>query len=288
MSTEISFSSVPIANAKRDITWDPSLLNISSSLALPGSTTLFSYAPYVTVTADHGELSSSVVLSGYLRYSVAELKLEELYFDFDTSVSASLGLTVDIEAPYSTTATYTAPALSYSIIDIPGIITLGPALGFAIGVDLAASAAVSVSADLQASIDDGNIHVDFRDSSASSATGWTPTFTASANITEKAEVSVDPFIDVTVELECKLLGDLLDLSVGVTAEPKFNNDFILTAAQDVGSGGEVSQPNSTDCAQGPQIKSEFEFSVIAFVTQYWQDTLYNVVVPIADECYSWL
>ncbi len=249
------------------------------------------------MVADSADITASVTLSGKLTYSVIEAKLYELSFDIDASTSANLGLTMDVTAPYKTTFSYEPSPLTYSIVNVPGIISLGPALAFAIGADLGVNAAVTITADLAVKIAAGNAHLDFLNSSLSSATGWKPTFTAAANITEKAAASIDPFAEVTVELQFVLLGGLLDLSGGVTAQPRFNNDFILTATQTLEgatngstSSGSVTQPSSGagQCTQGLEIKSEFEFSVIAFVTQWWHETLYHVTVPVADKCYTWL
>ncbi|CAK7207015.1 hypothetical protein SEUCBS139899_009823 [Sporothrix eucalyptigena] len=289
-AVEIEFSSIPsssTANSRRDISWDPTL-TISNSLSLPSSTVLYSYAPYATVTADHATISLSSTISGNLKYSVSSATLTQLTVDFDTSLSADLGVTVDVGAPYDTTFTYTAPALSYDLVNIPGILTIGPELLFGVGVDLSASGAVTVVADVGVAVADGNVHVDFQNSSSSSTSGWTPTYTSMVNITEKATVSVDPFLDLTVELAFQVLGGLLDLSVGLEAQPRFNNNFTLSATQDI-SPTTVAQPTTTGaCSQGIEVDSEFVFDLIANVTQFWSDTIYSVTVPIATHCYSWL
>jgi hypothetical protein len=296
-SLEISFSATPIPQAKRAITLDSNGLTISNTVTLPAATSLYDYEPYVSVVADSADITASIALSGRVRYSIIDAQLYELSFDINASTSADLALTVDVKAPYNTTFAYKPSPLTYDIVNVPGIISLGPALGFAIGADLAVDAAVTVTADLGVRITAGNAHLDFLNSSLSSATGWKPTFTAAANISEKATASIDPYAEVTVELEFLLLGGVLDLSGGVTAQPRLNNDFILMASQalegktngSTGSGS-VTQPTAgvDQCAQGLAIKSEFEFSVIAFVTQWWHDTVYQVTVPIADECYTWL
>lgn len=287
---EIAFSSIPSQatdNARRDISLDPTL-TISDSLTLPSSTTLYTYAPYLTVTADHVSISLSSTLSGSLKYSVTGGTLTELFVDFDTTLSADLGITAKVDAPYNTTFSYSAPALSYDFVNIPGILTIGPELVFGVGVDLSASGTVTVAADVGVAVTDGNVHLDFKNSSSSSASGWTPTYTSKVNITEKTAVSIDPFINLSVELAFEVLGGLLDLSIGLDAQPRFNNDFTLTAAQDVSPAG-VDQPTATGvCDQGIKVTSEFVFNLFANVTQFWSDTIYSVAVPIANECYSWL
>jgi hypothetical protein len=295
----ITFSAIPVPQSKRAVTLDPSGLTISNSISLPSATTVYTYPPYVSVIADSANLATNVTLSGKLKYSIIEAKLYELSFDINASTAADVTMTVDVKAPYNTTFSYSPPALTYSFVNVPGIISLGPALDFGIGATLSVDAAVIVTADLGVHIASGNTHLDFLNSSLSSATGWKPTYTVAANISEQIAASVDPFVDVTVELEFKLLGGLVDLSGGITAQPKFNNDFILTATQGVeaqvngsAASGSATAAQSTagknQCANGLAIKSAFEFSIVAFVTQWWHHTLYDVTVPIAEKCYTWL
>ena len=287
-TTEIVFSSVPISSAKRDsIKWDDDGLKISNTLSLPKQTSIYKQDPYIEVVADSGSISTEVTLSGKLSYSVSHAKLNTLSFDITGSMGADLALSLDVKAPYKQTFSYDPTPLAYNLIDVPGIIKLGPALAFKIGADVGAEAGVHVMSHLSTKIEKGNFHIDFVNQDASSATGWVPTFSAVTNITEKAAISVDPFIDVTVELGMSLIGGALDLSGGITAEPRLNNDFTLTASQSVDGSGKVTQPNDGSCSNGVAIKSEFQFSVTAFVTQFWKKTIYTVTKPIANQCYTW-
>lgn len=270
----IQFSNVPIqvsdpttaAADKRSIAISTNGVEIAGNLSLPEDTTLFSAEPYVTITADEAYLGASVTFSGYLEYTILTLKLNELYFDIDTTMAA--------DSP---------DALSFSLINIPGIILVGPALVFGVGVDLYAGGAVNITTHLGFEMTDGNVHIDFVDESETSVSGWTPSHTATVNVTEEIEVNITPYVDITVEMALKLLDGLVDLSGGVKAEPKFINDFVLSGSQD--------ESGSTDsgaaCSNGLAINSTFEFSVIGFVTEWWSTTLYSVDVPVADECYSW-
>lgn len=288
-STEIVFSSVPISSPKRDsVKWDSNGLKISNTLSLPKHTTLFKQDPYIEVSADSGEINTQVTLSGKLSYSVSHAKLNTLSFDITGSIAADLALSLDIKAPYKHTFSYEPLPLAYNLIDVPGIIKLGPALAFKIGADVGAEAGVHVASHLSTKLDKGNFHIDFINTDQSSATGWVPTFNAVTNITEKAAVSVDPFIDVTVELGMSLIEGALDLSGGITAQPRLNNDFTLTATQSVDGSGQVTQPKGDACPNGLAIQSEFQFSVTAFVTQFWKKTIYSMTKPIAKQCYTWL
>ncbi|KAJ5010608.1 hypothetical protein K4K57_006929 [Colletotrichum sp. SAR 10_99] len=289
LSTQIIFSNVPVTNpAKRDISWDDEGVHITNTLALPAATTLFTADPYVAITADEASLSSAMTFSGVLKYSIIPLKVDELALDIDTVFDARLGLTVAATAPYAGNFTYDPEDLAYNFVDIPGIIKLGPALGFAIGVELEADAKATVTTDLGLSFPDAKLHLDLVNSSATAATGWDPVWTAQANISEKAAVGVNPYVELGVQLAFTILGGAIDLSTGVTSHSKLVNDFTLSASQGAGTEGTGIGTENTACAEGFAVKSDFFFSVIGFATQWWSQELYSVEVPVADECYTWL
>ncbi|KAF4922722.1 hypothetical protein CGCVW01_v005099 [Colletotrichum viniferum] len=289
LSTQIIFSNVPVTNpAKRDISWDDEDVHITNTLALPAATTLFAADPYVAITADEASLSSAMTFSGVLKYSIIPLKVDELALDIDTVFDARLGLTVAATAPYAGNFTYDPEDLAYNFVDIPGIIKLGPALGFAIGVELEADAKATVTTDLGLSFPDAKLHLDLVNSSATAATGWDPVWTAQANISEKAAVGVNPYVDLGVQLAFTILGGAIDLSTGVTSHSKLVNDFTLSASQGAGTEGTGIGTDNTACAEGFAVKSDFFFSVVGFATQWWSQELYSVEVPVADECYTWL
>ncbi|KAF5501997.1 hypothetical protein CGCA056_v014575 [Colletotrichum aenigma] len=289
LSTQIIFSNVPVTNpAKRDISWDDEGVHITNTLALPAATTLFAADPYVAITADEASLSSAMTFSGVLKYSIIPLKVDELALDIDTVFDARLGLTVAATAPYAGNFTYDPEDLAYNFVDIPGIIKLGPALGFAIGVELEADAKATVTADLGLSFPDAKLHLDLVNSSATAATGWDPVWTAQANISEKAAVGVNPYVELGVQLAFTILGGAIDLSTGVTSHSKLVNDFTLSASQGAGTEGTGIGSDNTACAEGFAVKSDFFFSVVGFATQWWSQELYSVEVPVADECYTWL
>ncbi|KAF6811916.1 hypothetical protein CMUS01_13170 [Colletotrichum musicola] len=288
-STEISFSNVPVASpTKRDIKWDENGVHITNELALPAATTLFTYDPYVAITADEASLSSAMTFSGKLKYTIIPPQVQELALDIDTNFAATLGLTVDVKAPYSGNFTYDPEDLGYNFVDIPGIIKLGPALGFAIGVELEADAKAAITTDIGLNFPDAKLHLDLVNSSASAATGWDPVWTAHANISEKAAVGVNPYVDLGVQLVFNILGGAIDLSTGVTTRSKLVNDFTLSASQGVGTGGVGIGQDNTACQEGFAVKSDFFFSVVGFATKWWSQELYAVEVPVADECYTWL
>ncbi|EPE02600.1 hypothetical protein F503_06576 [Ophiostoma piceae UAMH 11346] len=275
------------SRTKRQIVATPSL-TIAHSVSLP-PTVLFSEAP-LTLTADKATISASATLSGTIRYSILTFTLKEFTVDFDTSLSTELGLDLVLTGAYNATPKYSAPALEYDVISVPGILTIGPELLFDVGVAVAVDAALAATAKVGASITDGNVHIDVLNQGLTTTSGWVPEFTHSVNISENAHASIDPFVDVTVGIACKILDGLLDLSVALEAQPRFNNEFILAATQSE-SGNATSTAITTgggsgSCANGVEVVSDFQFSLIAIVTQFWSDTIYSVNVPVANECYN--
>lgn len=210
--------------------------------------------------------------------------------DVEASTSADLILAVDVNAAYDNTFSYNA-SVGYYLVDVPGILTFGPDLVLSVGAEVSAEAAVSVELDLGAGIDAATMHLDLV-GDTTSASGWEPTYHANLTLKEEAVIGVRPFVAVTVELGFDILSGLLDLSAGLTPEVSFPTTITLSAEQDVGvaDGGNVTvtQPGTDGvCSNGVEVLSEFEFTLDAFVTQFWSTNLYNVTLPIADECYSW-
>jgi len=265
---------------------DPSY-TLSSAYALPASTSLYSYPPYLTVSAKSASFAADVTFSGYLRYNWLLFKLEDLYFDIDASSTSVLSLGASIDSAYATTFTYSPSTLSYSLISVPGVLELGPELKFAVSGNVSASEAVDISTDFSLKLADGKVHLDLLNEAKTSTSGWTPSYSTSAKISGNAAVTFDPTAALTVEMAINFFGGLVDLSTGVTATPGFENKFTLTATEGVDLSG-VSNLNAQGvCAEGLAVDSKFTFNVEAFATKWWSKNVYSVVVPIADECFSW-
>ncbi|RSM14418.1 hypothetical protein CDV31_005434 [Fusarium ambrosium] len=288
---EMEFSSIPSTTLKKRLTLDPSV-SLNFGAGLPEDTILFQEAPWVTVKADQAEFASTVTFSGYLKYNFWGFKLEDLYFDIDTQFSADVALSAEVAAAWSRSILYDPDSLTFSLIDVPGIISLGPGVGFAVGVDIDASGAVAVTAGAGISIPDGNVHLDVLDSAKNSATGWVPQYTSYANVSESVEVGLNASTSVTVQLTVKVLGGLIDLSSGLTATPALINKFTLDSEQSASastngtathvggaSGGVVGDCDVT-------FKSDFVFDLVGFATKWWSANLYHTEVPITDICYD--
>ena len=292
----MTFNSIPAATLRKRLTWKPST-SLTFSEGLDNNTVLFSDGKYFSIVADEAYFTSTITFSGYLNYNFWGFKLKDLYFDLDTHFDAQIGLSADIMAAYTKSFAYAPEELSYSLISVPGIVSLGPGIAFAIGVDLTASAAVGVRTGLGVTLPDGNVHVDLLDGSRTRTSGWTPQYSSYANITEAADVRLGARADVTVQLAVKLLGGLVDLSSGITASPGFDNVFRLRGNQtaqisgtgkNVTTGVSVPADGKDACAvnNGVEFKTDFIFELKAFATQWWSKKIYGVTVPLWDYCYS--
>lgn len=282
---ELTFSSLPAATLTKRITLDPRV-SLSFGGALPEDTVLLDLEPYLNITADEASFSSTVTFSGYLKYNFWRFKLTDLYFDIDTSFDADLALSASISAAFNRSFTYSPDALQYYLVNVPGIVSLGPGVAFGIGVDIDASAGVDVHTALGVSLPGGNVHVDILNSKKNSVSGWKPVYTANANVSEKVDVGADISASVTVELAIKVLGGLIDLSSGLTAVPRLNNKFSLESTQVIDATNGVSLPASGNQECDLSIKSDFLFNLTGYVTKYWRTNLYGVEVPLVDKCYE--
>lgn len=289
---------VPAASAsqKRDIIVDPSAVVIDAAFDF-GPLTLFSYEDYVSVTANTAAVDVAVTLAGYLDFDIWTLSVEALSVDVETAASAALALALNVSTSdaYNHTFSYDVGYESY-LLDVAGILTLGPEIALSVGAALELAARVDVRLDLGAELANGTLHWDLLGADKTAAAGWDDA-TSYANLTlsEHGSVGVTPFVSVTVGLELEVLGGLVDLSSGLTPRISFPTTVTLDAEQevDVGSGTNgtvvVTQPGSDGtCTNGVEVKSDFEFTLAAFVTEYWSDTLYSYSAAIADQCYSWV
>ncbi|KAK8091747.1 hypothetical protein PG997_002108 [Apiospora hydei] len=285
-SCEMTFSSIPTTSLTKRLTVDPSV-----SLAFNkqwSDVTLYEQSPYVKIAADEARLAANVTFSGTFKYSFLSWKLEAFYFDLDTALDADLQLSAYVAAGYANSFRYAPDSLAYNLVDVPGVVTLGPGVAFGIGLDLATSAGVNVTAGAGISLPDGNVHLDLKGGASAATAGWQPQYTSFARISERGEVQANVSASVTVQLALKFLGGLVDLSSGLTAEPAFNNRFVLDGAQsaDTHDGLDPLSPTTAEtCGNGVQLQSDFLFALSGFITKYWSSQIWNTEVPIVDKCY---
>ena len=267
--------------SKRDSHWDPTY-SLNFNTALNPDTVIASIDPYVSVTANTASLTSSATFSGHLAYNFWLFQVDELYFDIDIVFDATLDLTTSIAGGYANTFSYSPSSLALAPVSIPGILSFGPALDFAIGAQIGADLDVHLKTTTSVGLPDGNVHVDLLQDGNSGTSGWTPTTSATANLGVSANVQHNPYVLLGVELAVNFLDGLIDLSSGVKANATLANT--LSAAASVAVGSPAGAVNGA-CAEGLEFRSDFIFDVTAFVASSYTQDLYSVDVPLFDKCW---
>lgn len=151
------------ANAveKRAINWSEDTLTIAYNYSLPSDQTIVD-TDYVTVKINEAYVNNTVSYSGHAKWELFK-GVTEFYIDIDKSVNHFANLEVDVKGAYTKSWTWSPDALSYSVLDIPGIISLGPSAGISFGGAVTAAAQGSIAGDFTSSMPNGTIHMDFVD-----------------------------------------------------------------------------------------------------------------------------
>lgn len=289
-STVIDFNNVAKASntndvEKRGVTWDDEGLTIAYNYSIPSDQTIID-TDYVTVKINEAYVNNSVTYAGHVKWELLK-GVTEFTIDFDKSMYHYADMEVTLKGSYTKDWSWSPSALSYSLIDIPGIISLGPSAGVSFGGAITAGGAGTVSGQFTSSMPNASVHLDVINWDSSTSAGWEKTHTANFNVSEELSLTLKPYIDFTVEFACKLFGGLVDLSTGVTAEPSFPFTTTATATQTVNStSGEVTYPNST-CANGLKQEIDFQFDITAFATQWVSINLYEYKYEIWSGCLNW-
>jgi hypothetical protein len=271
--------------SKRDITWDPTY-SINFTTALPPNTQIASIPPYLSVTANAASFTSSATFSGHLDFNFWAFTVEQLYIDLDVAFDAHLALTASLNAAYTQNFQYAPATLAVAPINIPGILTLGPAVIFAIGAQIGADAIITVTTSTDVNLKDGNVHVDILNISNTAASGWTPTYSTTATVDIDATAEVNPYVQLEVELAVDFLGGLLDLSSGIKANATLSNLLTAEVGISAGAGTGVTIPSQV-CDPGLEYQSDFLFAITGFVTQFYSVTIWQVDIPLFDKCWTW-
>ncbi|KKY36371.1 putative isoamyl alcohol [Diaporthe ampelina] len=288
-STEISFNSVATATNqvdKRGISLNKEGLTIAYDWALPSDQTIVDTS-YVKIQLNKAEINNSVTYAGHLKWELLK-GVTDFTIDIDKSMHHHANLTIEVDGVYDQSWSWSPAGLTYSVIDIPGILSLGPSAGVSIGGEVTATAGGAVTVDMTSAMPNGSIHMDMVHWDQSTSYGWTTEKQATYNTTEQAQLTLKPFIDFTVEFACELFGGLLDLSTGVTAEPAFPFITTATATQYHNATGGIAYPNSTEtCANGLSEEIDFVFTITAFATQFLSVKLYEYKAELYKGCLSW-
>ncbi|OJK01747.1 hypothetical protein ASPACDRAFT_59397 [Aspergillus aculeatus ATCC 16872] len=278
-SISVLFNASAVASRKRDWTisvsdeWSGELINTKD----------------LAIDVQDVSLSTTLDLSGGVELDVTNSTATSLYLELDLALLAELNVSAQATAAYSTDVwTYTYDALSVSAFEITGILSVGPSLTLAVGVEFGVTGEANVTVDLSTQITSGTIYLDLLQSGASTSSGWTPTQTASATLSGEVDAQLNPFADVELAVGVNVLDGLLEVSAGVEAKAEVVNTFSVAGAADVSSTtGVTAVTGAGACSNGYWFTSDFLFDVDAFVTSLYTATLYTVTVPIfATECFA--
>lgn len=158
-STSIDFTSVSRSINKRGIDWDKDGLSIAYNWSLPQDQTIVDTS-YVTVKLNEAYVNNSVRYSGHATWELLH-GLTEFYLDIDKSIHHYADMEVALAGPWSDTFSWTPEALSYAVLEIPGIISLGPAASITVGAKVSAVGEVGLSGQFTSQMPNGTIHIDF-------------------------------------------------------------------------------------------------------------------------------
>ncbi|KAF3761571.1 hypothetical protein M406DRAFT_333631 [Cryphonectria parasitica EP155] len=267
------------------VTFSPAPLNFNTSLVV-NDTTLYSDDFF---TADvSGSLNLSITVGGTLVYNVLKSELESLEAYLETNTTSELVLGLDFAIPYNQTFAYSFNAGS-STVEIPGLLSFGPTIGFEIGAVVEADAAVDVTLTLGSEIENGTFTLDYTGNLSYSGS-WEPTFSVGVSVSEAAGVSATPFVESNFDLAFSLLNGTRQVSGGIAPRSSFPTEISLDAEESIGSSGvpTVTDKGDAACTDGVEVVSVFDFGLDAYVTGKWDDEYqFNVSVPVLDQCLSW-
>lgn len=256
-----------------------------------GPVTLYEFQNVVTLTATKATANVTINLAGYLDFDIWRRKFDALYVDIDAQADATLQLDLEASAEYANSFVFDV-GYDYHVVNLPGVMTFGPEISLAVGADLEMAASVSAGLDLGVTLPGSKLHLDLIGDTTEAKDWVEPTYHADLTLNGEASVNIAPFVSVTVEIDFNILDGLLDLTTGITPKVKFPTSAKLDATQVVEpvNGTVVIGPPAEDgtCKNGVKVDSGFEFTLNAFVTQFWEKIVYTHAVPFVEECYSWV
>ncbi|KAI0382129.1 hypothetical protein F5Y04DRAFT_253038 [Hypomontagnella monticulosa] len=282
----VSFSTQGSPTDNGNITFDEPGINVASNFSLPRDMVVFQ-DQYFTGKVNQGSLSDAAIIRGHFDYDVPSSQLKSLWFDIDAAFFGDLAVSFNLTAPLNNNNYEFNPGTFFpSTINVPNAFSLKPVLRWGIGVDVGTTGPLDHSCNMSLQIPDGHAHIDFMNSSRSHATGWSPRLASSVNTREAASGHASPYIDFSIELALDVMNGVFGVTGGVSARPQFINEFNLPQSHTrVRKAERMIWPRNVTCTNGFELQSAFNFSVKAYVTDWWQQDLYSTKIPIADECF---
>lgn len=244
------------------------------------------------LVADEVSFDTNVTYSGRLKYDIFKHETNELWFDIELSQNLTIDMTAVITSTLlNRTSTYAPGTLTASIIHVPGILTIGPGIGFSAQAELSVSSPVNISLKSKVGLYDGRVRLDFVNLQRSIITGWKPSYDIKTEMKAKVNATFSPSSTLDVKMVVNFLHGLVDLSSGIKASPGFHSEFVVSADQVVesvdGKVKTVQANNMGNCNNGVEVYTSFTFSLVGYVTRFLSASLYGVEVPISQECWTW-
>ncbi|CAG8976590.1 hypothetical protein HYALB_00002103 [Hymenoscyphus albidus] len=252
--------------------------------------------PYISVTDP--EFGGSIALSGHVKYNMFNSKASVFTFDLDLTLASSANFEfIAGSKTGSQSYNFDPHSISVAAFQIPGIMQVGPRMQFGIGADVGASGQVIVKAELASRLDDGNVHIDFLNPNNTAATGWVPTYTHHANVSNGVDTHVNPRLEFGASIGAKFL-DVIDIFGGIKAKASLTNEFSLKGFTLVTGSNynttthdnwNTTAPISNDgtCLNGLRYTSAFKLGIYTSVTTFHDREILSFNRPFGDKCWSW-
>ncbi|PHH90675.1 hypothetical protein CDD83_2969 [Cordyceps sp. RAO-2017] len=193
-------------------------------------------------------METNVTFSGKIK--VKNFRLQECWFDMAVHAGLDLAFKLQAAEHFEQSMNKSTKPLTLPLIAVPGIVTVGPAVQFGVGVDIKATAAVSAEAKMKLNFDDAKWHLDLVNSSRSVSPGFKPTYEASVKIKEKTPVQVNPYADLRFMLNAKILS-LKDLNGGIRVAPRIANTFTTNTDRELTFPGNRTTQDEGQKSQNP-------------------------------------
>ncbi|XP_044714575.1 uncharacterized protein HRG_11861 [Hirsutella rhossiliensis] len=225
--TDITVDSITMPGLSRRAEFSK---KFETSYDMEHSKELFNYKN-VSLVADHLHIEAGVTFSGKIK--MKWFSVTECWFDMSGHAALDLGLQLQLMAQFQETISKSTSPLTFPLLAVPGIITVGPAVQFGVGMDIAAIAALTAEANVKLDFPNAQWHVDLVDGEKSKSEGFTPNTEANVKLGGRASLLMDPFIDFRFMLNAQLFMGLANINGGVGIKPKIANTVTVDASKEV-------------------------------------------------------
>lgn len=106
------------------------------------------------------EVANSVTYSGHAKWHLRH-GVTEFYVDIEKTMHHHAKMRIDILDQFTEQFAWSPEFLNYAMLDVPGIISLGPSAGISIGGKLIVAAQGILYTEFESHVDEGKIHMDF-------------------------------------------------------------------------------------------------------------------------------